>query len=199
MQRIVIPGEKLEDKSLRIEGTIIENGKTYSTLMSSYDDEKKILIPLEGLWYPISGDTIIGRIQEDKFNVYIVDLQAPYRGLIFSKDSNEEFVAGDIIEATVKEMDKTKTVILGRPRRLTGGKLLYVKPSKIPRILGRGNNMIKQLTAKTGTRVTVGMNGIIWIKDGKVDLTTEAINMIQEEAHTNGLTNRVMSLLEMGV
>jgi exosome complex component RRP4 len=198
MQRIVIPGEKLEDKPLRIEGAIVDNGKTYSTVMGSYDQDKKALIPLEGLWYPMPGDTVVGRIAEDKFTVYIVDLSAPYRGLIFSKDSNEEFVAGDLVEATVKELDKTQTAILGRPRKLTGGKLVYVKPSKIPRILGRGNNMIKQLTMKTHTDVTVGMNGIIWLRGGRLDLVSEALNMIQEEAHTSGLTNRVMSLLELG-
>ena len=43
MQRIVIPGEKLEDKPLRIEGAIVDNGKTYSTVMGSYDQDKKAL------------------------------------------------------------------------------------------------------------------------------------------------------------
>jgi exosome complex component RRP4 len=198
MQRIVVPGEKLEDKPLRIDEAFIDDGKTYSTIMSMYDDEKKILMPLEGLWYPRSEDTVVGVVQEDKFNVLIIDLDSPYRGLIFAKDTNEDLVAGDIIEATVKELDKTKTVILGRPRKLAGGKILYVKPSKIGRILGKGNSMIKQLSGDTQTYIVVGMNGLIWMKGGKIDLCTEAIVMIQQEAHTSGLTNRVKNLLEMG-
>lgn len=198
MQRIVVPGEKLEDTPLRINEAFIDNGKTYSTIMSMYDDERKVLTPLEGLWYPREGDAVIGVVQEDKFNVLIIDLDSPYRGLIFSKDVNEELVAGDIIEASVRELDKTKTVILGRPRKLAGGKILYVKPSKVARILGKGNSMIRQLGTETQTQVIVGMNGLIWLRGGKIDLCTEAIIMIQQEAHTSGLTNRVKNLLDMG-
>ena len=69
MQRIVVPGEKLEDKPLRIDEAFIDDGKTYSTIMSMYDEEKKVLTPLEGLWYPRSGDSVVGVVQEDKFNV----------------------------------------------------------------------------------------------------------------------------------
>ncbi len=198
MQRIVVPGEKLEDKPLRIDEAFIDDGKTYSTIMSMYDDEKKILIPLEGLWYPRAGDNVVGVVQEDKFNVLIIDLDSPFRGLIFAKDANEDLAAGDIIEASCKELDKTKTVILGRPRKLAGGMIIYVKPSKVGRILGKGNSMIRQLTQDTGTQITVGMNGLIWLKGGKIDLCTEAILMIQQEAHTSGLTDRIKGLLEMG-
>ena len=58
--------------------------------------------------------------------------------------------------------------------------------------------MIKQLSADTQTYVVVGMNGLVWMKGGKIDLCTEAIVMIQQEAHTSGLTDRVKNLLEMG-
>ncbi len=198
MQRIVVPGEELADKPLRIDNTIIDGGRTYSTLMALYDDEKKILTPLEGLWYPRGGDNVIGIIEEDKFNVYTVALDAPYRGLIFSKDVEGDLIAGDIIEATVKELDKTKTAMLARPRRLSGGKILYLKPSKIPRVLGRGNTMIRQLSMETQSNIKVGMNGLIWLNGGNMDLATRAILTIQDEAHTNGLTERVKSMLEAG-
>jgi exosome complex component RRP4 len=198
MQKIVVPGEELADKPLRIDNTIVDNGKTYSTLMALYDDEKKTLTPLEGLWYPRGGDSVIGIIEEDKFNVYTVALDAPYRGLIFSKDVEGDLVAGDIIEATVKELDKTKTAMLARPRRLSGGKILYLKPSKIPRILGKGNTMIRQLSTETQSNIKVGMNGLIWLNGGNMDLATEAILTIQDEAHTSGLTERIKNMLEAG-
>ncbi len=198
MQRIVVPGEKLEPKPLRIDEAFIDNGSTYSTIMSIYDDEKKVLVPLEGLWYPREGETVVGVVQEDKFNVLIVDLDSPYRGLIFAKDVSGDLAAGDIIEATVKELDKTKTVILGRPRKLAGGKILYVKPTRIARLLGKANSMIRQITTATQTSVTVGMNGLVWLHGGRMDLCTEAIIMIQQEAHTSGLTDRVAALLQLG-
>jgi exosome complex component RRP4 len=196
MSRIVVPGDELADKPIRIEHSIVEGGKTYATIMGMYDDEKKMLTPLEGLWYPRSGDTVIGVIEEDKFNVYTVDMDAPYRGLIFSKDVEENLVTGDIIEASVKELDKTNTVMLTRPRRLKGGKILYVKPAKVPRILGRGNTMIKQLSMDTKSNIIVGMNGLVWLNGGDMDLATDAILTIQREAHTSGLTDRIKTMLE---
>ncbi len=164
--------------------------------MGMFDDEKKMLTPLESLWYPRGGDSVVGVIEEDKFNVYTVDMEAPYRGLIFAKDVDENLVAGDIIEASVKEIDKTNTVMLTRPRRLTGGKILYIKPSKIPRVLGRSNTMIRQLSLETKSNIVVGMNGIVWLNGGNIDLATEAILTIQREAHTNGLTDRIKTMLE---
>ncbi len=198
MQRIVVPGEKLEDKPLRIDEAFTEDGKTYSTIMSVYDEERKVLTPLEGMWYPRMGDQVVGVVAEDKLSVYFIDLNSPYKGLIFAKDCNDDLMAGDIIEASVKELDKTKTAILTRPRKLFGGKILYVNPAKIPRILGKGNTMIRQLTQLTQSSITVGLNGLVWIKGGKVDLATEAIVTIQQEAHTAGLTNRIKALLETG-
>ncbi|MCL4552700.1 MAG: hypothetical protein M1305_04000 [Candidatus Marsarchaeota archaeon] len=196
MQKIVVPGEKLEDKPLRIDEAFTEDGKTYSTIMGMYDDVRKVLTPLEGLWYPRPGDDTVGVVQEDKFNVYIIDLNSPYRGLIFAKDCNEDLMAGDIIEAEVKELDKTKTVILARPRKLIGGKILYVRPSKIPRLLGKSNTMLRQITQLTQTSATVGLNGLVWLKGGRIDAATEAVATVQNEAHTAGLTDRIRAMLE---
>ncbi|MCL5786795.1 MAG: hypothetical protein M1520_01160, partial [Candidatus Marsarchaeota archaeon] len=56
MQRIVIPGEKLSDTAVRMHNTLVHQGKTYSTIVGLYNDEKNILIPMEGLWHPAYGD-----------------------------------------------------------------------------------------------------------------------------------------------
>lgn len=195
MNRIVVPGEMLSDKPLRIENAIVQNNKTYATLLSLYDEEKGSLIPLEGLWYPRHGDNVIGIVEEAKLSTYTIDLNAPYKGLIIAKFSETKFMRGDIVEAMVKDLDSTKTVVLMRPRRLFGGKIVDVKPSKIPRIIGRNSVMIRQLTEGTKATITIGMNGRIWIKGGDVALATEAILKIQEEAHTSGLTERIKELL----
>lgn len=196
MQRIVVPGEKISDTPMRMEGTIVENNATYSTLMAMYDDQTKVLVPLEGLWYPRRDDTIVGVVEEDKLNTYVVGLNAPYKGLLITKFVDIELHAGDTIAAIVKELDKTQTVMLMRPRTLVGGKLLSVKASKVPRIIGRGNTMIKELSEGTGCSITVGNNGVIWLKGGNIDLATKAILKIEEEAHTAGLTERIKEMLQ---
>jgi exosome complex component RRP4 len=196
MQRIVVPGEKISDAPMRLEHTIVENNATYSTVVGAYDDEHKTLVPLEGLWYPMHGDTIVGVIEEDKLNTYVVNLNAPYKGLLLAKFTEIEITTGDVVEGMVKELDKTQTAMLMRPRKLVGGKLIAVKPSKIPRIIGKGNTMIKELSEGTGCNIIVGQNGMIWLKGGNIDLATKAILKIEEEAHTTGLTERIKQMLQ---
>ncbi len=191
MRRIVVPGELIEEKPLRILDSIVENNKTYTTVMGLYDDEKKTLVPLEGLWYPNRDDQVIGIIEESKLNTDTVILNAPYKGLIISKYSEGKMSSGDFVEASVKELDKTGTVILTRPRILHGGKIIRVKPSKINRVLGKNSTMLKQISEGTGTRIIAGLNGMIWLNDGDIDLAIRAIEIVCAEAHTSGLTERI--------
>jgi exosome complex component RRP4 len=163
--------------------------------MGLFDDQTSSLIPLEGLWYPQSGEKVIGVVEEARLNTDNVALNAPCKGLIISKCSGANIVNGDILEATVKELDKTGTIVLIRPRVLYGGKVLAVKPSKVPRILGKNDTMVRQIAEGTKASISVGMNGLIWIKGGDSDLATKAIIQIQEESHVAGLTERIAKML----
>lgn len=195
MQRIVVPGEKLTTAPVRIENTISDKNGTYACIMGYFDEDRKSLIPLEGLWQPRSGDNVIGVIEEDKGTMYLINLKAPYRGLALAKFIDVELAVGDVVTATVKQLEKGGTVMLLKPTRLNGGKIMAVSPSRIPRIIGKGNSMLKQITEGTGTTIVIGLNGIIWLRGGKIDLATMAILKIVEEAHTTGLTERIKVLL----
>lgn len=196
MRKLVVPGELLAEKILRLPDAIVENGKTYATVIGIFDDEKGTFIPLEGLWYPKTGERVIGIIDAARLNTMDVNLHSPYKGIIISKYSAEPIDNGDVIEATVKELDKTGTIVLTMPRKLRGGKTVYLKPSKIPRVIGSGNTMVKQINIGTGSNIVVGMNGLIWISGGNTDLATEAIKQIQEEAHVSGLTDRIAGMMK---
>lgn len=196
MSRIVIPGEVLVEKPLRTENAMIEDNKTFSTVLGIFNDEKGILTPLEGLWYPRRGDIVLGIVEEARLNSYNVELSSPFKGIIIAKFVETRLQRGDVVEAEVKELDESKTVVLMRPRKLFGGKVFDVKPSKIPRIIGKASTMLQQIRDGTKSSVTVGMNGRIWVKGGNVALAIKAIHKISEEAHTSGLTERVKELLE---
>ncbi|MEM3416380.1 MAG: KH domain-containing protein, partial [Candidatus Micrarchaeaceae archaeon] len=103
---------------------------------------------------------------------------------------------GDVIEAKVKEMDETNTIVLMYPRRLFGGKIIDIRPSKVPRVIGSGNTMINQLIEGTKSNIIVGMNGRVWVKGGNIALATKAILRVEEEAHTSGLTERIKEMLK---
>ena len=195
MQRIVVPGEKVANAPVRIENTISDKNGTFACVIGFFDDERKVLIPLEGVWQPRSGDTVIGMVEEDKGTMLIININAPYKGLALTKFLEADITTGDTIAATVKDLEKGGSVMLLKPTKLQGGKLISVSPSKIPRIIGSGNSMVKQISDGTGTKIIIGLNGIIWLSGGKTDVATSAILKIQEEAHTSGLTDRIKKMV----
>jgi exosome complex component RRP4 len=198
MQRIVVPGEKIHDTQIRIDNTITDRNGTYSCILGYFDDERKVLTPLEGLWNPRPGDTVIGVVEEDRGTTLTINLNAPYKGLALTKFLEAEISANDIIVANVKVLEKGGTIVLLKPTPLRGGKLMSIKPSRIPRIIGKNSTMIKQITDATATSVIIGLNGLIWMKGGDIDLATQAILKVGEEAHTTGLTERIKTMLEQG-
>jgi exosome complex component RRP4 len=57
--------------------------------------------------------------------------------------------------------------------------------------------MVSMIKQATKCDIAVGQNGIVWLSgepEGEV-IATQAIRIIQEEAHLGGLTNRIASWL----
>ncbi len=209
--RTILPGDKISDTPLRAENAIVEGGKTYATVIGMLDETKGTFIPLETVWYPREGDYVIGIVENSKNRVYTVYLESPFRGLILPPprprfrdmrhehtERQEVLQIGDVVSVFVREVKREADqiiLILDRPRRLMGGKLVDVRPSKVPRILGRANTMLTQLQDMTKSTILVGLNGLVWIKGGNVPLAQKAIAKIQDEAHVSGLTERIKEML----
>ena len=179
---IILPGSKIPP-GLKGNGISLEGNEAFANVVGMIDDEKGQFIPLEGLWYPKPGDTVIGTVISTHVGVYVIDLDSPYKGIIMAKYEHTRFEEGDI-------------VMLTRPKKLYGGILLKIKPPKIPRVIGRGNTMINQITEATKSSIIVGMNGTIWLKGGDINLASEAIKIIEAEAHVSGLTDKIKNMLE---
>lgn len=195
MKSIVIPGDLLFPYKQTGDFYYVENGKTYSSIVGIFDSEKKILIPLEGVYFPKVGDTIIGIITDVRFSNYLVDTNSPFEGIVFSKFVKFPLNIGEVIEAEVKGIEGTE-IILQNVKRLMGGKLIEIKPSKIPRVIGKGRSMLELIEKYTNTKLTVGLNGRIWIKGENIAKAAKAIIKIEKEAHVSGLTERITKFLE---
>ncbi len=197
MKNIVLPGDNLPEINGRSPYAYTEEGKNYAMVLGVYDAERQSIVPLEGVWNPRLEETVVGIVTSVKNSVYEVDLRFYGRALIIGgKFERFSFKIGDVVEATIKNIEDRKTIILSFPRLLSGGTLITVKPAKIPRVIGKDNTMIKQIAESANSRIVVGKNGLIWIKDGNVALATEAILRIQEEAHVSGLTERIKKMME---
>jgi len=215
MYKIVVPGDFLSRDVKRAgEGTYVEDGCVYAHLYGILDEKDEIkVVALSGKYVPRRGDVVIGRIVDFSFPYWVVDIASPYKALLHVAEVAEEgeriemsrmheyLDIDDLIVAKVKSVDASMRVELSlmkefRVRR--GDRLIEISHTKIPRIIGRHGSMIKMLKERSGCFIFIAKNGRIWIKgrEDAVDVVSEAILMIANEAHTSGLTDRVARMLD---
>lgn len=197
MRQIVFPGEVVVEKPLRMANTFVEDNKAFSKILGLYEGSEGEIIPLEGVWDPQIGDTIVGIVAESRNRVYEIELSYFRKGLLIpGRFDKYELNYGDVIQAEIKDIEGNKTIVLSDPRVLKGGTILEIKPMKVPRIIGKKSTMVKQIADSTKSQIVVGVNGIVWIRGGNSTLAIEAILRIQDEAHVQGLTERIKRMLE---
>jgi exosome complex component RRP4 len=169
------------------------------------------VVPLAGVYTPRPGDGVIAIITDMQATFWIADINSPYDAILQLGEAVGEFVditktdisiyydIGDVLYAKVLNVTKSKSVLLTmadyKARKLVGGRLLRITPSKVPRLIGREGSMIELIKSKTGCQIIVGQNGVVWLKGGKEQLAAKAIALVEREAHVEGLTDRVTKLL----
>ncbi|HEV8290230.1 MAG TPA: exosome complex protein Rrp4 [Candidatus Norongarragalinales archaeon] len=193
-KEIVSPGTLVSDKPVKLEGTYVENGRTYAAVVSLKQEDR--FVPLKGIYTPQYGDVIVGVISEERFSGYTVDLNSPFDGNISAKEIREEFTTGDVVSGKIVAVNEMKEAVLLEARKLSGGMVMDVEPVKVPRIIGRNGSMLQMLQQYTQSQITVGKNGRVFIKGGKTQIASDAIHKIAAESHTSGLTERVKEWLE---
>jgi exosome complex component RRP4 len=80
------------------------------------------------------------------------------------------------------------------------GELLKISATRVPRLIGKRGSMIQTIEQATQTRVLIGQNGIVVVtgRDPEgIKLSVRAIQMVEEEAHTANLTQRIKVLLNV--
>lgn len=191
-KRIIVPGEELEGNVS--DYFYEEKGKKYSMVYGLLYKDVNIskIVPLKGRYIPIEGDFIVGVITEVKFGGYVVDINSPYSAFLSSR---REYDYGDVVLAKVANVNEVKSASLEMDKKLFGGDVLEISPMKVPRVIGKKESMLNLLMEKTGCDIIVGRNGRIWLKGKDPAKAEEAILKIEKEAHTDGLTNRMIEFL----
>lgn len=212
-KQIVVPGDFLSEDSKKAGvGTYVHEGKVYSNLYGLVSGKDKIrVVPLSGRYIPNAGDEIIAMVTEITFSNWIMDINSPYEGLLHqseypkridSADMMRYLKVGESVLVMVKEVTPSMKVELtmrnSKFRPINSGRLVKILPTKVPRVIGRGGSMISLLKKETRCNIFVGQNGIIWVtgKDRDMDIAIEAIKIIENKAHTNGLTDRINAFLK---
>ena len=213
-REVVVPGEVLATGAefLPGEGTRREGKDITATRFGLLEKSDKLVkvIPLNGTYIPRVGNTVIGKVTDITFNGWIVDIKAPHTafllvsecsGYINKKDLAEHYDFKDNIVTKIKSI-KSRGIDLTMKerglRKLEGGMIIEINPTRVPRIIGRAGSMVNSIKNETGCSIIVGQNGVIWIKGKNVEdeiLAKKAIEMIAEKPFTEGLTEKIKEFL----
>jgi len=216
-RRYVIPGDKIVEGNFRPLMNVIKAGNsiiaTRIGIAETGRDGVKV-IPLSGVYIPRVNDLVIGKIADHSSLSWEVDINSCFSahlpaqdvfGRDFSPardDMGRHFAIGDMITARVMAFDRTRDPMLTVQDRDLGkiarGEALKISATRVPRLIGKRGSMIQMIEQATQTRVLIGQNGIVVVTGRTpegIKLAVRAIHMVEEEAHTANLTQRIKVLL----
>lgn len=218
-RKYVIPGDKIVDGNFRPLMNVIRIGdsiiSTRIGIAEAGRDGIKV-IPLSGVYIPRVNDIVIGKIIDRSSLSWDVDINSCFSahlpaqdvfGRDFSPardDMNRELATGDLITARIMAFDRTRDPMVTIQDRDLGkiprGESLKISATRVPRLIGKRGSMIQTIEQATQTRVLIGQNGIVVVTGRSpegIELAVKAIKMVEDEAHTSNLTQRIKVLLNV--
>ena len=218
-RKYVIPGDKIVDGNFRPLMNVIRIGdsiiSTRIGIAEAGRDGIKV-IPLSGVYIPRVNDTVIGKIVDRSSLSWDVDINSCFSahlpaqdvfGRDFSPardDMNRELATGDLITARIIAFDRTRDPMLTIQDRDLGkiprGESMKISATRVPRLIGKRGSMIQTIEQATQTRILIGQNGIIVVTGRSpegIGLAVKAIKVVEDEAHTSNLTQRIKVLLNV--
>src|ERR671927_51145 len=218
-RRYVVPGDKIIEGSFRPLMNVIKVGNsiiaTRIGIAETGRDGVKV-IPLSGVYIPRVNDIVIGKITDHSSLSWEVDINSCFSGHlpaqdVFGRDFSparddmgRQLATGDLIAARIIAFDRTRDPMLTIQDKDLGkiprGELLKISPTRVPRLIGKRGSMIQTIEQATQTRILIGQNGIVVVTGRTpegVKLAVSAIRMVEDEAHTSNLTQRIKGLLNV--
>ena len=214
-REIVIPGEVIAkgEGKLPGEGTEKQGDEIVAMQYGLAEESKDLVrvIPLSGVYEPRRGNVIIGKVEDITFNGWIIDINSSIGGFLSVAeipryvDKNDLASVLDVGEMVVAKVwsVKKKGVDLSLKSRGLGnlgeGMIIEVNSKKVPRIIGKEGSMVSMIKTETNCNITVGQNGLIWIKGDKIEdelLAKKAILFVAERSFVSGLTDKVKEWFE---
>ncbi len=217
-KQVVAPGDLLaEGDYIAGENAYMEDKKIYASRMGlvEYENKKVNVVALKAFYVPKVEDIVIGTVAEVGFNGWTIDINAPYQAFLRPADVlsrpfkpqkdelSQVLDAGDLVVAKIISYDRSHdpqlTVAEPGLGKITRGQIMKVTPTKIPRVIGRKGSMISMIKQETGCQIILGLNGIVLVTGKTLEdeqLALMAIQKIEQESHTSGLTDRITQMLK---
>ena len=214
-REVVIPGEIIAQGEEYLPGEGTEKiGNDIIAIKYGLAEESNQLIrviSLSGVYQSRNGNVVIGEVENITFYGWIVGLDAPEDAFLplqevpkyVSKDGlSDVFNIGDMLVAKIVGVTNRGLDLTVKGRglgKIDGGIIIKINPSKVPRIIGKEGSMINIIKQESNCDITVGQNGLIWIKGNEIEnelLVKRAINFIAERSFTTGLTDEIKEWFE---
>jgi len=214
-RKIVIPGEVIISGKnyLPGEGTQKEGDDIIALKYGLGEESGRLvkIIPLSGVYIPRKGNVVIGRVEDITFNGWVIEINAPYSSFLqvaeapryLDKENLSEFLdIGDLLVAKIYSINPRGIDLALKDRglgKIEEGMIIYINPSRVPRVIGREGSMVNLIKNETNCKITVGQNGVIWIKGQDVEdelFAKKAILFAAEKSYVEGLTEKVKEFLD---
>lgn len=218
-KKYVIPGDVIIEGNYKpLMNVIKKENSIISTRIGIAESSKDGIrvIPLSGIYIPRINDVVIGKIIDNSSLSWEVDINSCFSahlpaqdvfGRDFSPardDMKKRFAPGDLVTARIIAFDRTRDPMLTIQERDLGkilqGEFLKISSTRVPRLIGKRGSMIQTIEQATQTKILIGQNGILVVSGRNnegMDLAFKAIKMVEEEAHTSNLTQKVKDLLNV--
>jgi len=214
-RKIVVPGETIVsgDSYLPGEGVRREGDDIVASRFGLADVSDKLIkiIPLSGVYIPRRGNVVIGTVVDIIGKGWLLDIggaSKAFLGLaevpkyINQNEMAEHFNFGDSVVGKIYSISGRGIDLSVKNRgqgKLDDGLLIDINPNKVPRVIGKEGSMVNIIKDATGCNITVGQNGVVWVKGEDIDeeiKTKKIIEFICENSAISGLTGKVEDFIK---
>jgi len=214
-RKIIIPGEVIVkgDNYLPGEGTMKQGDEIVAIRYGLAEEINKLVkvIPLSGIYQPRRGNLVIGQVENITFNGWVINIDSPENAFLplsevpryVNKNGLDEVMdLKDMVVAKIFNVNKRGvdlTIKSSGMGRIDEGIILKINPNKVPRVIGREGSMINLIKNETNCNITVGQNGLIWVKGNKIEdelKAKQAILFVTDKFFIHGLTEQVKGWFE---
>lgn len=211
---LVVPGDLLDDSGMDPGNYAYElNGKIYAEILGvkNVSNDTVSVIPINGRYMPNTGDTVIGVIEDIGPSNWLVNINAPYPAPLHVNevpwkvefgDTSKYLNVGNVVMLKILMVDESKKIQVTMKdsglRKIEGGQLVEIPPSKVSRVIGKSGSMIQTIKNLTDCRIFAAQNGRIWVDgdDENADVAAEAIRIIERETQSSNLTERIENFIK---
>jgi exosome complex component RRP4 len=215
-RRYVIPGEVVAQGNLRADLNVVRVGDRLVATrvgMAEVGHDTARVVALSGPYIPRIDDLVVGKIVDYSAFAWEADINSCFFGIlpaasVFGRDYSpakdsltDKLKVGDMIAARIIAFDRTRDPLLSISGpglgRIPRGQVVKISPAKVPRLIGKKGSMIKSIETGTHCRMLIGQNGVVIIVGATEDAlkASEAVNLVEREAHSADLTEKVQTML----